>query len=117
MLSTVRWPKFRPGFLGGRLGAASVVLTQVSVKNRREPGAPAQAKLERGTLKSGFRNLGWASPLPVWHSIASSVYAQCKLPEVGNDAIPESLLQLCDFPVLEDDGPSAAWAVHLPGDR
>jgi hypothetical protein len=37
-------PQVPARFLGGNLGAASV-LTQVSVKNRREPGAPGSCNL------------------------------------------------------------------------
>jgi len=50
MPSTVRWPRACPErsrrvqhrFLGGSLGSRRCVLTQVSLKTRREPGAPGQ---------------------------------------------------------------------------
>jgi len=40
MLSTVRWPGFRPDFLAITWEPRQRVPAQVSVKNRREPGAP-----------------------------------------------------------------------------
>ena len=48
-------------FLGGNLGTASVSLTQVSVRNRREPGAPGtRPSYPRCVLDSAYsRNWGF----------------------------------------------------------
>jgi hypothetical protein len=49
MPSTVRWPKFRPDFLGVTRESRQYVLAQIRVKNRREgarPGQPPTAKIK-----------------------------------------------------------------------
>jgi len=48
-------PQVPARFLGGNLGAAWYVLTQVSVKNRREPGAPGKHQWSTYAKRKSFR--------------------------------------------------------------